>query len=237
MLKKVSIPLQVIDAMLTLSPAECMSVLATIAEAAHADTGSPPFPERCAIWPDMAADITRQHRAAQSHARCGVRGGRPRREQATPIHAETVPDFDDGVTAFTASLEKPAASNAASYIVNSGFRMTPNYWDEFREFTEDSGLPDDLIIWACDKAAAKDAGWPYIKAILDRCITTGVTTLAQAVEESEKHAAAVKSEKEKQDTPKIKQVTAHNFPQREYNENELEKKYRDDFLRMAGLIE
>lgn len=245
MLKKVSIPLQVIDAMLTLSPAECMSVLATIAEAAHADTGSPPFPERCAIWPDMSADLSRQHRAAQSHARCGVRGGRPRREvpALVPAVPTSVPvpgptpaeDYNDGVTAFTASLEKPSAVNAASYIVSSGFRMTPNYWDEFREFTEDAGLPDDLVIWACDKAAAKDAGWPYIKAILDRCITTGITTLARALEESERHAAAVKTEKEKQDAPKIKQVTAHNFPQREYDDKTLEGEYFDDFMRFAGL--
>ena len=227
MLKKVSVPLQVIDAMLTLAPADCMSVLATISEAAHADTGSPPFPERCAVWPDMSADLSRQHRAAQSHARCGVRGGRPRKS--------TVTDPDDGASAFTASLEKPSAANAASYIVSSGFRMTPNYWDEFREFTEDAGLPDDLVIWACDKAAAKDAGWPYIKAILDRCITTGIVTLDQAVAESEKHAAAVKTEKEKQDSPKIKQVTAHQFPQRQYDDKTLENEYYEDFLRFAGL--
>lgn len=228
MLKKVSIPLQVIDAMLTLSPAECMSVLASISEAAHADSGSPPFPERCAIWPDMSADLSRQHRAAQSHARCGVRGGRPRKPSAD--------DPDDGVTAFTASLEKPVADNAASYIISSGFRMTPNYWDEFREFTEDAGLPDDLVIWACDKAAAKDAGWPYIKAILDRCIATGITTLDRAVSESEKHAATVKAEKEKKaDAPKIKQVTAHKFPQRQYNDNELENEVYGEFFRYAGI--
>ena len=113
--------------------------------------------------------------------------------------------------------------------------MTPNYWDEFREFTEDAGLPDDLVIWACDKAAAKDAGWPYIKAILDRCITTGVTTLAQALEESEKHAAAVKTEKEKQDDPKIKQVTAHKFPQRDYDDKSLEDEVYGEFFRFAGL--
>lgn len=236
MLKKVSIPLSAIDAALTLSPAECMSFLAAVSQAAHADAEDPLLPERCAAWPDMAADITRQHRAAQSHARCGVRGGRPRRGQATTVPAETAPDFDDGVTAFTASLEKPTAANAASYIVNSGFRMTPNYWDEFREFTEDAGLPDDLVVWACDKAASKDAGWPYIKAILDRCIEAGITTLDMAVAESEKHAAAVRAKKEKEDAPKMKRVTAHNFPQREYKENELEEMYRDDFLRMAGLI-
>lgn len=245
MLKKVSIPLQVIDAMLTLSPAECMSVLASVSEAAHADSGSPPFPERCAVWPDMAAELSRQHRAAQSHARCGVRGGRPRRE--TPASVSIAPDpvpaatphedYDDGVTAFTASLEKPAAANAASYIVSSGFRMTPNYWDEFREFTEDAGLPDDLVIWACDKAAAKDAGWPYIKAILDRCITRGIVTLDQAITESEKHAAEVKAEKEKPpaETQKIKHVTAHKFPQRDYDEKALEDEVYGEFFRFAGI--
>jgi hypothetical protein len=232
-LKKVSIPLQVLDSMLTLSPEDMRSVLSMICDAAHADAGSPPFPERCAVWPDMSSEISRQHRAALSHARCGVRGGRPRREQltASPTTA-AAPDFDDGVTAFTASLEKPTAADAASYIVNSGFRMTPNYWDEFREFTEDSCLPDDLVIWACDKAAAKDAGWPYIKAILDRCITAGVTTLDQAITESVKHAAEVKAEKEKQqDTQKIKQVTAHKFPQRTYEEKSLEDQVYGDFLR------
>ena len=176
----------------------------------------------------MSADISRQHRAAQSHARCGVRGGRPRRNPIGP---------DDGVSAFTASLEKPRAQDAASYIISSGFRMTPGYWDEFREFTEDAGLPDDLVIWACDKAAAKnDAGWPYIKAILDRCVTMDITTLAQAVEESEKHAAAVKSAKQKQpDAPKIKQVTAHQFPQRQYDDKTLEEEFFGDFLNFAGL--
>lgn len=235
--------------MLTLSPADILSVLSMISEAAHADSGSPPFPERCAVWPDMPADLSRQHRAAQSHARCGVRGGRPRRETPAPVPTVPASDpvvnpvpvpvepIDDGVTAFTASLEKPTAANAASYIVSSGFRMTPNYWDEFREFTEDAGLPDDLVIWACDRAAAKDAGWPYIKAILDRCIIRGIVTREQAITESEKHAAEVKAEKEKQqqDTQKIKQVTAHKFPQRQYDADSLEEEFVRDFMRRAGL--
>ena len=237
MLKKVSIPLQVLDSMLTLSPEDMHRAIAAIAAAAHADAGDPPLPERCAVWPAMSSESSRQHRAAQSHARCGVRGGRPRREQP-PVSptAAAAQDFDDGVTAFTASLEKPTAADAASYIVSSGFRMTPNYWDEFREFTEDSGLPDDLVIWACDRAAAKDAGWPYIKAILDRCITTGVTTLDQAITESVKHAEEVKTKKEKQqDTQKIKQVTAHKFPQREYEESSLEDQVYGEFFRFAGI--
>ena len=237
MLKKVSIPLQVLDSMLTLSPDDMRKAIAAITAAAHADAGDPPLPERCAVWPDMSSEISRQHRAAQSHARCGVRGGRPRREQpsASPT-AVAAQDFDDGVTAFTASLEKPTAADAASYIVNSGFRMTPNYWDEFREFTENSGLPDDLVIWACDRAAAKDAGWPYIKAILDRCITTGIVTLDQAITESVKHAEEVKTKKEKQqNTQKIKQVTAHKFPQREYEESSLEDQVFGEFFRFAGI--
>ena len=243
MLKKVSVPLQVIDDMLTLSPADILSVISMISEAAHADSGSPPFPERCAVWPDMSADLSRQHRAAQSHARCGVRGGRPRRETPAPVPTVPASDptpaepLDDGVAAFTASLEKPAAQSAASYIISSGFRMTPNYWDEFREFTEDSGLPDDLVIWACDKAAARDAGWPYIKAILDRCITRGIVTRDQAITESVKHAAEVKAEKEKPpaETQKIKQVTAHKFPQRQYDADSLEEEFVRDFMRRAGL--
>lgn len=237
MLKKVSIPLQVLDSMLTLSPEDMRSAMSMICDAAHADAGDPPLPERCSVWPDMSSEISRQHRAAQSHARCGVRGGRPRREQP-PVSptAETAPDFDDGVTAFTASIEKPTAADAAYYIINSGFRMTPNYWDEFREFTEDSGLPDDLVIWACDRAAAKDAGWPYIKAILDRCITRGIFTREQAITESVKHAEEVKAQKEKQqDTQKIKQVTAHKFPQREYEESSLEDQVYGEFFRYAGI--
>ena len=235
MLKKVSIPLQVLDSMLTLSPEDMRKAIAAIAAAAHADAGDPPLPERCAVWPDMSSEISRQHRAAQAHARCGVRGGRPRRDAPVQVPAAPTADpdiIDDGVTAFTASLEKPVAANAASYIVSSGFRMTPNYWDEFREFTEDAGLPDDLVIWACDKAAAKDAGWPYIRTILDRCIETGITTLDQALRESEKHAAEVKAKKEKhQDTTKVKQVTAHQFPQRTYEEKTLEDQFYGDFLR------
>lgn len=247
MLKKVSIPLQVLDSMLALSPEEMRSALSVICDAAHADAGEPPSPDRCSVWPDMSSEISRQHRAAQSHARCGVRGGRPRRDvpALVPAVPASIPvpgptsaeDYDDGVTAFTASLEKPTAVNAASYIVNSGFRMTPNYWDEFREFTEDAGLPDDLVIWACDRAAAKDAGWPYIKAILDRCITRGIYTREQAITESVKHTAEVKAEKEKQqqDTQKIKQVTAHKFPQREYEESSLEDQVYGEFFRYAGI--
>lgn len=247
MLKKVSIPLQVLDSMLALTPEEMRSALSVICDAAHADAGEPPSPDRCSVWPDMSAELSRQHRAAQMHARCGVRGGRPRRDvpalvsivpDPVPVSAAApAEDYDDGVTAFTASLEKPAAADAASYIVNSRFRMTPNYWDEFREFTEDSGLPDDLVIWACDRAAAKDAGWPYIKAILDRCITRGIFTREQAITESVKHAAEVKAEKEKQqqDTQKIKQVTAHKFPQREYEESSLEDQVYGEFFRFAGI--
>lgn len=245
MLKKVSIPLQVLDSMLAHTPEEMRSALSVICDAAHADAGEPPSQDRCcSVWQDMSSEISRQHRAAQMHARCGVRGGRPRRDVIAPVSIAPDPvpaatpaeDYDDGVTAFTASLEKPTAANAASYIVNSGFRMTPNYWDEFREFTEDSGLPDDLVIWACDRAAAKDAGWPYIKAILDRCITRGIFTREQAITESVKHAEEVKTKKEKQqDTQKIKQVTAHKFPQREYEESSLEDQVYGEFFRFAGI--
>lgn len=185
MLKRVSVPLPAIDTALSLPPADMKAFLEALSLLAHDDSGSPPFPEQIAnVWKDMPADISRQHRSARAHAQSGAKGGRPKKGTVKPPKEE----FDDGMDAFTASMERPRQTDAAAYIMDSGFRMTPNHWEEFRDFSE-SGIPDDLIIWAVDKAADRSAGWSYVKAVLDRCITQDITTLEQAVEESEKYRA------------------------------------------------
>ena len=255
MLKKITIPIAILSRVLALPPACHSSFLGALS--AFADDGQdpslpPPGPEQ--IWPDLVKEILRQRAASESHARSGACGGRPRRASRIanvsppPIPAapatewdavvtkptqDTLP-YDDGVSAFTESLEKPVASDAARYIIAAKLSMPPGFWDEFREFTEDSHLPDDLVIWAVDQAAGKGAGWPYVRKILDRCIETGITALSQALEESRKHAETVRAEKENP-KPHIKTVTAHCFPQREYNPGSLEDMYFGDFLRQAGL--
>ena len=138
----------------------------------------------------------------------------------------------------TRSIESAKATDVAAYIISTGISMTPSFWDEFREFTEDSGLPDDLVAWAVDLAAAKSAGWPYVKAVLDRCILNGISTRAEAEAEKERHRAAVRAEQEKTSqtsTGKIKSVTAHQFPQRQYTPETLEDQCFGDFFRMAGI--
>ena len=228
-MKRISLPLSVIESALTLSKDELRDFLSDILAACMREDDPIPdtFPQ---IWPDMPSDISRQRRAALSHARCGVSGGRPRKGAQKK--------YDDGMDMMTRSIESPKSTDAAAYIISSNVSMTPSFWDEFREFTEDSGLPDDLITWAVDLAAAKSAGWPYIKAVLDRCIMNGITTRAEAEAETARHRAAAKAEKEKpsaSSSGKIKSVTAAQFPQRQYDEKTLEDQCYGEFFRMAGI--
>lgn len=179
MLKKISLPLSIIDGTLSLSPDKQSEFIRMLSAFGHGE--NPDCPAGLEdIWDGLISEINRQRKTAETHARCGSRGGRPRKSSV---------DYDDGESRFTEEMNKAPVHtvSAVDYIESSGIRMTPNFWEQFREFTVDSGLPDDLVMWAVDKAASKkDAGWPYVRAILDRCITQNIKTVDEAKAAEEK---------------------------------------------------
>ena len=126
------------------------------------------------------------------HLRAGSRiSGMEKAQEADPRGGEQAPDaspehkYDDGASLFKLSVESPlydrSRKDAARHIIKSKIGMTPDAWNEFRDFAE--SLPDDLIIRAVDKAVSKDSvecKWQYVKKILDSYIANGIRTVADA---------------------------------------------------------
>lgn len=115
------------------------------------------------------------------------------------------PSYDDGASAFKGIEEakyRKANQDAAQYILKSNIGMTDKSWQEFRGFTEDDGLPDDLIIWALDQAIARDrvtTKWRYTKKILDSCITQNIRTVEAAQAEADRKTEERKKSNERAD--------------------------------------
>lgn len=90
--------------------------------------------------------------------------------------------------------------------------LTVSHYDDLSAFRKD--LPDDLIIEAVNEAVAHGARtWAYVRSILQGYIKDGIKTVGQARERSER--------RKRQSNPG-KQVTAQQYTQREYTEDELE---------------
>ena len=90
--------------------------------------------------------------------------------------------------------------------------LTVSHYDDLAAFRQD--LPDELVIEAINEAVAHGARtWAYVRSILQGYIKDGVKTVGQARERSER--------RRRQGAPG-KKVTAQQYEQREYSENELE---------------
>ena len=79
--------------------------------------------------------------------------------------------------------EAPAGGGGCAdgdYISQSIRGMTPAHWEELRSFLED-GITMELVHHAVDEAAAHNSrSWAYVRRILNRYLTEGITTVAQA---------------------------------------------------------
>lgn len=96
--------------------------------------------------------------------------------------------------------------------------LTSTHLEELSDY-EDI-LNTDLVKHAIDEAVANSVrSWSYVRAILQGYIKSGIKTVAQA-----EHA---KEMRKKVTTPQGRQVTAQQYTQREYTEDELEARAAD----------
>lgn len=105
---------------------------------------------------------------------------------------QNVSCIKDGMTKFTAQLEKP--STAAAYLMDMGIDIGDYFIaQQYHGFIED-GMEEDAIMYAAFLAkSGNKASWAYVRKILNNWLTNGITTKAQAEEEHEKRSKAASS--------------------------------------------
>lgn len=94
--------------------------------------------------------------------------------------------INDGMSKFTAQLEKP--TTAAAYLMDMGIDLDDYFIaQQYHGFIED-GMEEDAIMYAAFLAkSGNKVSWAYVRKILNNWITNGITTKAQAEEEERKH--------------------------------------------------
>lgn len=152
------------------------------------------------LYPMFRAQIDRDRQAlasySQKQSENGSKGGRPRKNPKNPplsdenpknppLFLESQKSQDNNnnnnyeVPPFTPP-QGDGAGGGARYIDEHIPGMTPAHWEELRSFMDD-GLPIDLIRHAVDEAAAQGKRtWAYVRGILNRYLTEGITTVEQA---------------------------------------------------------
>lgn len=75
---------------------------------------------------------------------------------------------------------KGETAGSGSYVADNIIGMSVHNWEELHSFVDD-GLSMDLINHAVDEACANGKRtWAYVRRILTRYLTQGITTLSQA---------------------------------------------------------
>ena len=153
------------------------------------------------LYPMFRAQIDRDRQALASYSQRqsenGSKGGRPRKNPKNPPLSDENPknpplfsesqntqkSQDNNNNYEVPPLTPPqgdGAGGGARYIDEHIPGMTPAHWEELRSFMDD-GLPIDLIRHAVDEAAAQGKRtWAYVRGILNRYLTEGITTVEQA---------------------------------------------------------
>lgn len=106
----------------------------------------------------------------------------------------------DGMTKFTAQLEKP--STAAAYLMDMGIDIGDYFIaQQYHDFIVD-GMEEDAIMYAAFLAkSGNKASWAYVRKILNNWLTNGITTKAKAEEEHEKRSKTVSSSSRSPNSP------------------------------------
>lgn len=94
--------------------------------------------------------------------------------------------YKDGMSRFTDQLEKP--TTAAAYLMDMGIDLGDYFIaQQYHDFIED-GMEEDAIMYAAFLAkSGNKASWTYVRKILNNWLTNGITTKAQAEEETREH--------------------------------------------------
>jgi DnaD/phage-associated family protein len=133
----------------------------------------------------------------------------------TNYELRTMKDIDDDATA-CAREDTPFGSVKVDPVivaVQSELNgLTISHYDDLAAFRKD--LPDELVIEAINEAVAHGARtWAYVRSILQGYIRDSIKTVGQARQ---------RSERRKREGPPGKKVTAQQYAQRDYTEDELE---------------
>lgn len=88
---------------------------------------------------------------------------------------------------------QPEALSAVQYVSTNVVGMTAGNWEDLQTMMQD-GLPDELIIHGVDEAGAQGVHtWAYLRKILNRYLTSGITTVEQAKAEEAHRTAATQA--------------------------------------------
>ena len=146
------------------------------------------------LFPVFQASIDRDRQALAelSHRQSenGKKGGRPRKNQLDKNENPKNPlVFDETQKNEEKEKEKEIlpptpfkgeTAGSGSYVSDNIIGMTAGNWEELRSFLDD-GLTQELINHAVDEAGANGKRtWAYVRRILTRYLTEGITTLTQA---------------------------------------------------------
>lgn len=148
------------------------------------------------LFPMFQASIDRDRQDLddyiQKQSANGKKGGRPKKNP--PVlneNPKNPPVFEKTQKSQEKEKEKEkevvapltpltGATTTTSYVEDNIRGMTAGNWDEMRSYLDD-GLPLVLINHAVDEAAANGKrNWAYVRRILNRYLSEGITSVEQA---------------------------------------------------------
>ena len=148
------------------------------------------------LFPMFQASIDRDRQAlvelSQRQSENGKKGGRPRKNPMVldenpknPLVFEKTQKSEEEekekeyIPPYPPMGETPDGGGA-DYVTNNLRGMSPGNWEELRSYMDD-GISMPLIHHAVDEAAANGKrNWSYVRKILNRYLTEGITTVEQA---------------------------------------------------------
>lgn len=131
-------------------------------------------------------------------------------------------DSSSITTPFGNVVINTAQNYAQQYLVG----LTSTHLEEVDQYSEIMG--EELVKHAIDESIANGVrSWAYVRAILRGYMKDNIKTIAQAEQAKESHKKTV--------SPQGKQVTAQQYTQRDYTEDELEARTADLLQEAASL--
>lgn len=156
------------------------------------------------LFPVYQAQIDRDRQALADYSRQqsenGSKGGRPKKPKNPPLFSESEKSYNNNYNYNYIPPPTPSkgetpdggggSAESGDYISRYIPGMTVAHWEELRSFLND-GLSMDLVRHAVDEAVAhQKRAWSYVRSILERYLTSGVSTVEQARQTDGKAPAA-----------------------------------------------